>query len=215
MVTTLRLIRISIMFSSYYLYARCEDRLLYYITNSISMFRDRNRGGVKTVLSALIAVASLFIIAFYAYTPSDHILDASAQSNTTATNQTIGVTGNQTMQNQTGGPFGNLTRTALDPIFNFMNEARESLYANDSSAAYVRLNRADSSLFATLNEQNSQLEQFQPVKSSIENAKDALAQKDNAKALEDLNSASLALFTVTQQLPATEGEGAGTEEGIE
>jgi hypothetical protein len=178
--------------------------------NPTSMYSDRSIKGNLSLLYVIIAVASSSIVAFY--TPFSHIQDALAQNNTAATNQTVGVTGNQTMQNQTAGPFGNLTRAALDPIFDIMNEARETLYVNDTSAAYVRLNRADSSLFTILNEQNSQLEQFQPVKSFIENAKDALTQKDNAKALEDLNSASTALFTVTQQLPATEGEGTGTEE---
>jgi hypothetical protein len=176
------------------------------------MSKYKSRASCLSTLSLLIAFATSLMVAFYTQSPFGHVQNASAQDNVTATNQTVGVTGNQTMQSQNAAPFGNLTRADLDFLINNMNEAREFLHANDAAEAYVRLNRADSNLFAKLNE-DPKLEQFQEIKSSIDNAKDALTQKDNAKALEDLNSASVVLFNVTQQLPTTEGEEEAEAEG--
>jgi hypothetical protein len=184
-------------------------------SESYGMFNNKRKGSYLSLLFVLVAFLSSSMVAFYAQTPFVHNQDASAQSNATATNQTAGVIGNQSMQNQTSGPFGNLTRSAFDPVINNMNEARDALHGNDNSAAFVRLNRGESSLFVILNAQDSLPEQFQTIKNLIESSKDALIQKDSVKALEDLNSASSALFTVTQQLPPDEGEAAGTEEGSE
>jgi hypothetical protein len=172
------------------------------VTKPYALLNDKSKG---TRLSLLIAIVSSLIVAFYTQTPFGHIQNALAQNNTTVINQTVGVTGNQTMANQTAGMFGNLTKTDFDSVTSLLSKVREMLtLANDTSEAYVRLDRADSALFTILNERNLQHELFQPVKDAIDNAKDALRQYDNATAIEELNSAGVALLQITQHLPPGE-----------
>ena len=52
------------------------------------------------------------------------------------------------MQNQTGDSVANMTgQVLLEPVTNSINDAREALQSNDTTAALEALNEADSQLF--------------------------------------------------------------------
>jgi hypothetical protein len=75
---------------------------------------------------------------------------AANQTGATMQNQTSSMT-NQTTGNQTGG--ANMTAADLEPVTNSINDAREALQGNDTTAALEALNEADSQLFGITSSQ--------------------------------------------------------------
>ncbi len=124
--------------------------------------------------------------------------EATAQSaNATATaNQT-------TTANQTGPSIGNLTSADFSATWDSLEQARSAIIDNDTYAAFFAMNDADSNLYGAVGETALQ-QQITPVRDQLNNAQDAVINQDLPQALEGVNSASVELTKITQQLPQGE-----------
>ena len=123
----------------------------------------------------------------------------------TTTNQT---TTNQTMQNQTVlQKMANAT-DQIDLIQDDLSAAREALHGNNSQKVFVELNDVSEKLFKMERlagpESNAAMKELQPLQNTIDNAQDALRNKDNDKALDGINSADVELLKLRQQVPTAE-----------
>src|SRR5918995_800487 len=145
-----------------------------------------NRALITIVTTTILATTIAFAVTQIPLPLSEQ--QAVAQNATTTTNQTAG---NQT---QGGGAMANLTQADFGPV-------RDNL------------NTVGSELFGLANDQGEQnmeavMQQFKPIRDSIDSTRDALRNGDAANALQQLNTADEELFKLTQQLPPEEdGEG--------
>jgi hypothetical protein len=146
-------------------------------------------------------VTSVLLIATILLASSTNY-EARAQNatNTTATNQTTGAA---------ASPFGNLTATGFEGVLSDLREARDSILDNDTRQAYNSLGFADNGLFNVADEVGPQnmasfQQQLMPVHDAVRNVQVALLQNDLAKALEELNTADVAVLKVVQGLPPAE-----------
>jgi hypothetical protein len=115
--------------------------------------------------------------------------DATAQS----TNATTGA-------NQTGPDIGNLTRSDFSAALDSIAEARNAIIDNDGFTAFIAVNDADNNLFWAV--RTTPLEQqISAVRDQLNNAQDAVLNQDLSGALEGVNSASVELTKLIQQLP--------------
>ena len=141
---------------------------------------------------------------------------AIAQNQTGVTNQT-GAT------NQTTATITNITRGDFEELVGSINSARDAMHNNNTHTAYVQLSDAEDQIFdlthateddiaesESVSENQSIVQRLKPVSEGIQNAKTALNEDDNPNALNTLNSASVELLKITQQLP--DGEQVGEEE---
>lgn len=167
---------------------------------------------VLTAIVAATVLATTIVVATQIQLPLFQ-QEAVAQ-NATTTNQTAG---NQTQGGGTArAAMGNLTQADFGTVTDNLNIARESLQTNDTTAAYNAVNSAGSELFGLAigqGEQNMKavMQQFKPLQDSIDSIRDALRNNDNAKTLQQLNTADVELLKMTQQLPPGEQEGEGVE----
>jgi hypothetical protein len=135
-------------------------------------------------------------------------ISAGLTSNSEATAQTANATAtaNQTTTaNQTSPSIGNLTSADFSATWDSLEEARNALIDNDAYTAFFAMNDADSNLYGTVGETTLQ-QQITPVRDQLNNAQDAVINQDLPQALEGVNSASVELTKITQQLPQGEVE---------
>lgn len=167
---------------------------------NLMLMKDSNINGLSRILSA-IAIAMLLVGVLSIPNGPKEVV---AQNATTSTNQTAGTT------NQTSS-LGNLTNADFGEVRENLAAARNSVFDNDSSAAYSALNTAKEWLFGIANGQEGLTErinqQFDPLRSSIDSAQESLINNDVAGALKGVNEADVLLIKVTQNLPSGE-EGA-------
>ena len=162
-----------------------------------------NRALITIVTTTILATTIAFAVTQIPLPLSEQ--QAVAQNATTTTNQTAG---NQT---QGGEAMANLTQADFGPVRDNLNTARESLQTNDTTAAYDAVNTAGSELFGLANDQGEQnmeavMQQFKPIRDSIDSTRDALRNGDTVQALQQLNTADEELLKITQQLPPEEEE---------
>jgi hypothetical protein len=118
-------------------------------------------------------------------------------NNPEATAQTTNAT---TAANQTGPAIGNLTRSDFSDALDSIAEARNAIIDNDTFAAFIAVNDADSNLYWAV--RTTPLEQqISAVRDQLNNAQDAVLNQDLRGALQGVNSASVELTKLTQQLP--------------
>ena len=131
---------------------------------------------------------------------------------------------NQTgVTNQTTATITNITRGDFESLVGSINSAREAMHNNNTHTAYIQLSDAEDQIFdlthateddiaelESVSENQSIVQRLKPVSEGIQNAKTALNEDDNPNALNTLNSASVELLKITQQLP--DGEQVGEEE---
>jgi hypothetical protein len=161
----------------------------------------------KVMVLLLVAVASTMLLAsqaLMASTPDGQYALAQTQNQTSTANQTsAGTAQNQTSTaNQTSGPLGNLTSADFDPVEDNLAYAREQLQDNNIPEAYRALGWANNDLFTATNELEP--EPFKPLLTQLQDAQDALLNKDMNKAFNGLGSAELELLKLNQQVPAAE-----------
>jgi hypothetical protein len=125
-------------------------------------------------------------------------------------NATAAQTANATAANQTGASIGNITSADFSTIQDNLDMARNAIFDNDTYTAFFAMNDADSALYGIVGGTSLQ-QQLKPFRDQLNNAQDAVANNDLAKALQDINSAGVELVKVTQQLPS--GEEGEEEEG--
>jgi hypothetical protein len=136
---------------------------------------------------------------------------AGLSNNPEAAAQTANAT---TAANQTGPSIGNLTTTDFQATLDNLDEARNALLNNDPYTAFFAMNDADNELYWTVGETPLQ-QQISAVRDQLDNAQDAVINQDLGGALEGVNSASVALTEITQQLPQGEEEEEEEEEEAE
>ncbi|HKI08059.1 MAG TPA: hypothetical protein VKA09_06660 [Nitrososphaeraceae archaeon] len=129
-------------------------------------------------------------------------ISAGATNNQEATAQTANAT---TAANQTGPSNANITSGDFSDTSDNLEMARNAMFDNDTYTAFFALNDADNALFGVVGGTVLQ-QQTTPVRDLINNAQDAVVNQDLEKALQDVNSASVELIKVTQQLPTDEEE---------
>src|SRR5215211_7398096 len=156
-------------------------------------------------------VISAILMAISADTTSNQEAIAQTANTTTAANQTGQTANTTTAANQTGSIFGNLTSGDFSTTGDNLEAARNAIFDNDTYTAFFALNDADNELFGIVGGTVLQ-QQTTPVRDFINNAQDAILNQDLAKALQDVNSASVELTKVTQQLPPDEEEEKEVEE---
>jgi hypothetical protein len=129
------------------------------------------------------------------------LLDATAQNQTAATNQTAAPS------------TANTTRGDFNPVRDNINSAREALFNNDTDISYDFLSTAGNEIFdltqITEDEvaadepsvNQTMVEQLRVVKEKLDNAQSSLSNNDNPKALQEINSADAELLIVTRDLP--------------
>ena len=124
-------------------------------------------------------------------------VSAGPTNNPEATAQTVNAT---TATNQTGPDIGNLTRTDFSPASDSLADAREAIIDNDPFTAFLAVNEADTNLYWAV--RTTPLEQqISAVRDQLNNAQDAVLSRDLPGALQGINSASVELTKLTQQLP--------------
>ena len=146
--------------------------------------------------------------------------EATSQSPLEAFSQMGGInTQNQTgTQNQTQMLLANLTRADMEPVTSALNSVRDSLLGNGTlQDAYTSLSDADNALFEIAqskgpSEATTIIQITQPMRSYIEGAQQALLVGDAPKALDERNSAEVALLAIIQGLPTGEEESPADEE---
>jgi hypothetical protein len=145
-------------------------------------------GSLKTTLVVIPgAVIAAILIA----------ISAGPINNPEATAQTTNAT---TAANQTGPAIGNLTRSDFSDALDSLAEARNAIIDNDTFAAFIAVNDADSNLYWAV--RTTPLEQqISAVRDQLNNAQDAVLNQDLRGALQGVNSASIELTKLTQQLP--------------
>jgi hypothetical protein len=121
-------------------------------------------------------------------------------------------TGNATSTvNQTSQSLGNLTAGNFSSAQANLAEARDAIYIDRNLRAFTALNEADNELYVLVDrvgpEAGDLLQQrIAPARENINNAQEAVANGDFAKALRDVNSASTEIVKITLQLPPVENE---------
>jgi hypothetical protein len=124
----------------------------------------------------------------------------------TINQEASGQTANATSAaNQTGPSIGNITSGDFSTVWDNLETARNAIIDNDTYSAFFALNDADNDLYGVVGETILQ-QQITPVRDQINNAQDAMLSQDLAKALQDVNSATVELTKVTQKLPSGEEE---------
>ena len=102
-----------------------------------------------------------------------------------------------------------LTTADFSPIRESAVTVREAIQDNDSIAAYDALNLADNFLFGVINkiapeggERNptAMTEQLNSSQTHLDSARDALVNRDNIKAMEEINSMDTILVNVARSL---------------
>jgi hypothetical protein len=113
--------------------------------------------------------------------------------------------------NQTSQRLGNLTKADFSDVLTSLTNAREAIFGGDNLRALRSLNSADNNLYAVVDRVGPEvgdllLQEIAPVRENINNAQEAVVDRDLAKALNDVNSASTTLVKFTIPLPAGETE---------
>jgi hypothetical protein len=108
-----------------------------------------------------------------------------------------------TASNQTGSSFGNVNASNFSDALDSLVEARNAIYDNETFTAFVAINDADSNMVWAVG-QTPLRQQISAVRDQLNNAQDAVLNQDLGQALDGVNSASLELFKITQQLPQGE-----------
>ena len=160
-----------------------------------------------------IAILSILLISV-AVTSGIEPQEATSQSNLELFSRMGGMnTQNQTgIQNQTQMLLANLTRADMEPVTSALNSARNSILGNGTlQDAYTSLNYADNALFEIAqnkspSEATTIIQISQPIRSYLEGAQQALLVGDAPKALDERNSAEVALLAIIQGLPTGEEE---------
>ena len=117
--------------------------------------------------------------------------------NSPATAQTVNAT---TATNQTSPDMGNLTRNDFSESYDSLAEARNAIIDNATFTAFAALNDADSNLYWAV--RTTPLEQqISAVRDQLNNAQDAVLNRDLSGALQGINTANVELTKLTQQLP--------------
>ena len=166
-----------------------------------------------------IAILSILLTSV-AFTSGIEPQDAKSQSNLELFSRMGGMnTQNQTgTQNQTQTLLANLTRADMEPVTSALNSARDSLLGNGTlQDAYTSLNDADNALFEIAqskgpSEATTIIQISQPMRSYLEGAQQALLVGDAPTALDERNSAEVALLAIIQGLPTGEEESPFEEE---
>jgi hypothetical protein len=106
----------------------------------------------------------------------------------------------------------------MEPVTSALNSARNSILGNGTlQDAYTSLNDADNALFEIAqskspSEATTIIQISQPIRSYLEGAQQALMVGDAPKALDERNSAEVALLAIIQGLPTGEEESPAEEE---
>jgi hypothetical protein len=108
-----------------------------------------------------------------------------------------------TASNQTGPSVGNVNASDFSAALDSLVEARNAIYDNDTFTVFAAINDADSNTVWAVG-QTPLREQISVVREQLNNAQDAVLNQDLGQALDGVNSASLELFKITQQLPQGE-----------
>jgi hypothetical protein len=108
-----------------------------------------------------------------------------------------------TASNQTGSSIGNVNASDFSAALDSLVEVRNAIYDNDTFTAFAAINDADSNLVWAVG-QTPLRQQISAVREQLNNAQDAVLNQDLGQALDGVNSASLELFKITQQLPQGE-----------
>jgi hypothetical protein len=126
--------------------------------------------------------------------------------------EAISQTGNATSTaNQTSQSLGNLTIGNFSSVQANLADARDAIYVDRNLRAFTALNTADNELYTLVDRVGPEaadllLQKIAPVRENINNAQEAVANGDFAKALRDVNSASTEIVKITLQLPPGENE---------
>jgi hypothetical protein len=144
-----------------------------------------------SLMTTLVLIAGVVISAVLIAMP------AGPTSNLGATAQSTNAT---TAANQTGLDIGNVTASDFSATWDSLGEARDAIYDNDTFTAFAAINDADSNVVWAVG-QSALRQQILAIRDQLNNAQDAALNQDLGQALKDVNSASVELIKITQQLP--------------
>jgi hypothetical protein len=176
--------------------------MLYTIPNSYD-FMNRMSQNEKCFKTSHIVLTTLgvLIVTLGISLSGLPLLNASAQNQTAATNQTVAPTPTNT------------TRGDFNAVRENINSAREALFNNDTDISYGFIGTAGNEIFdltritedevasdePSINQ--TMIEKLKAVEENLNNAQSSLRNNDNSKALQDINSADAELLVVTKDLP--------------